>query len=150
MMDAATAQTLMALPKFGDPPAAWRQHRTHGGLATLEFGLTDPNGAALQGLHVELALNLSPRLLRTGWKMTLFKLESYTPRRAYQLDHPGRAGLKAGDHDYPHEHVAEQRIDGPPAWCTLDGAGLLHHFCARTQLVLLGPVPDIHAFKLTP
>lgn len=37
----AQARALMALHKTGCPPESWRQHRTHRGVSTLEFGVVD-------------------------------------------------------------------------------------------------------------
>lgn len=146
----AEARALMALPKWGDPPQAWSQHRTHLGMATLEFGVTDAVGAAITGMHVELAVLRHRRLRISSLKFTLFSLQGVHLERAYQLNVAGRAGLRPTDHDFPHEHMGPTRYQGAPAWCNLDLVGALALFCQRCNLTLTIAVPDVDAFALEP
>jgi len=144
----AEALAAMTVAKTGDPPQAWQQHRTHRGLATLEFGLLDPHGAAIPGLHVECVMVRGTRVAFTGWKITLFRSDGFNTQRAYQIDNPGRAGTRLGDHDFPHEHVADARQPDNPAWAGIGFAAMLDIFCQRCNLLLGGPVPDPEAFTL--
>lgn len=147
-MTEGEARAAMALPKWGDPPSSWAQHRTHRGIATLEFGVVDADGSELPGLHVELCVTRGTRVAFTAWKITLFKLDGFAPRRAYQVDNPGRSGMRPGDHEFPHEHVADARQGDNPAWQTIGFDAMLRVFCERCNLTLTGPVPDVDAFNL--
>lgn len=142
------ASAWMAMPKMGEPSEAWSQHRTHKGLSTLEFGLLDGDGAAIPGLHVEIARTAMPRVASVSWKITLFHSDGFRPRRVYQIDNPGRAGMRPGDHDFPHEHVGELRQADNPAWRLIGFPAMLEVFCQRCTLTLTGPVPDPTAFQL--
>lgn len=147
-MTEAEARALMALPKTGDPPGAWAQHRTHKGMATLEFGVLDDDGATRPGLHVECAMVRGPRAAFTAWKITLFTLDGYALRRVYQIENPGRAGMRPGDHQFPHEHVAETRQPEDATWQHITFGAMLATFCTRCNLTLTGPIPDPDAFAL--
>lgn len=142
------ARSLMALPKMGDPPQAWMQHRTHKGMATLTFGVLDLDGATHPGLHVECAVVRGPRVAFTAWKITLFYATGYALRRAYQIDNPGRAGMRPGDHQFPHEHIADARQVDNPHWHAIAFDDMLATFCNRCNLILTSFVPDPDAFNL--
>jgi len=150
MMDGHEARRIMAVRRWGDPPATWAQHRTVRGMVTMEFGVVDPLGAAIVGQHVELAVMRSQRLAQQSIKFTLFAFDGSTLERVYQLDINGRSGLRPGDHDFPHEHIGSDRIVGAPDWNTLGLRGALALFCQRCTLTIDPPVPDIDDFALRP
>lgn len=138
----------MALEKFGEPPDRWRPHRTHEGLATLEFGVVDADGALIRGLHVEISVQRSRRIRAMAMKFTLFSFENFRNQRVAQLDCPGRSGLQPGDHDFPHLHVGDLRIGGDASWSTLGFDGLLALFCRECNLTLNGPPPNLDDIAL--
>jgi len=138
----------MALTKSGDPPKEWQQHRTHAGLSTLPFGVLDPRGASIRGMHVEFAALRRPRLAGLAWKLTLFSLQNFRLLRIYQLENPGRAGMRPGDHDFPHEHVLDVRQPENPQWREFAFPAMLEHVCRQCTLTLTDSPPDIDAFAL--
>ena len=96
-------------------------------------GLVDLLGSS-RGMYVQLHVAASPKTKIVVYKFTVFKLESRSPRRVYQLDIEKYPKLPVHKHDYPHEHVWQTRYDGTAAWLGWSYTDALTHFKTRTNI----------------
>lgn len=69
------------------------------------------DGEYKRALTLEICCRESPKPRRTGYKFTIFKSELGAPRRVYQLDVYLPPICELGDHDWPHEHLGQDRVN---------------------------------------
>lgn len=148
-MNESEGRELAKLPKWGEPKEQWAQDRPN--TFTNSFGVVDADGKQIKGVHVDLAVFISPRRGQPKFVFTLHKVEHGQPERAYQIEINAREGLRPTDHAYSHEHyggdkAGRRAADQAWAFCGFERAVTL--FCERCNLTLTGPLPHYEALSL--
>ena len=142
------ARTLMALPKWGEPCASWRQDRNYPGSASNAFGVVDFQGSAIAGLQIEFEVYRAPRSRQERLTFTLRRFELGRLARVYQQEINTRPGLRPKDHAWSHEHIGTARMPADLDWSSLLFDAAVRRFCERCNLVLSADLPDLDALVL--
>lgn len=148
MISEEEAKQHAALPKWGEPCAAWTQDRNHPHCVFNSFGVLDREGATLSGLTVEFEVFRPPKLAVERYKLTLNRHEYGVPARIYQLDINRNPRYTAKDHAYSHEHLGTTRTPADPSWAMLAFPEALVRFCLLCNLTLTEPVPHFDELQL--
>lgn len=143
------ARQIMAVPKWGEPMSEWRSDRSHANTIVNAFGVVDEDGATIPGLLVEMVVFRAPRVVMERYVYTLFQLDAIGTRmRVYQIHINHKKGVRAGDHEYSHEHIGPVRIEADREWDSLSPIATEDRFCLNCTLVLDPRLPDFDAFNL--
>jgi hypothetical protein len=142
------ARAIMALPKWGDPCAAWRQDRAYPCTVSNAFGVVDVMGSAIAGIQVEFEVYRASRSCQERYTFTMRRFELGSMARVYQQEINTRPGIRQTDHARSHEHVGALRAPAGSDWSNLSFDAAVRRFCEQCSLTLTAPLPDIDALEL--
>lgn len=144
----ADAEALLAVPKTA-PEQNWEL--LSGGKIEkwrLAVGVVTEGGEYRKALAVELLCLRSQKPFRECYKLSLFRTEFGAPRRAYQLDTTNAPLCDPTDHDWPHEHVGQDRLPLAEGAHPATFETALAHFSKRANIVFDAPLESPFAFQL--
>ncbi len=148
---AAEALVQLDLPKNGDPPEDWTPSRALVGAHTMDFGVTESDGARIRGLSVKLEVRQGKAAPYEHWEFGLFLVDPGRPTsRVFQLSINKRFGIPPTAHSYPHEHVGDApRRALPDEWSTWTFDDAFRHFFRQIKLSC-PPIPHPGELRLKP
>lgn len=150
-MRRATAEPVIALPKWAEPADDWRERPS--GTKVMAVGILDADGAEIRGLSVEVLVHAGRTVKRRKIVFGLFQVEVGINERVYQLqlDTPtlfSHRDSRLGRLHGAHAHIGDEAEPCPPEsaeWSFQQG---LEYFARQINLTLLGPLPDPFEFRL--
>jgi hypothetical protein len=142
------AEALLSKPLICEDIGDWKYHRLQPSLAKMECGLMAADRSRA-GLLVQLQFSRSPKTKLPEYKLTVFKWRHTATQLVYQMHMNGVARAPKNWHDFAHEHMGAERIDGDPVWLTWNFAQALDYFCHRTNITFVPPVKDPEDFGMT-
>lgn len=145
-MPSSEARALLAHPLVCEDAPDWASHKLKPGLETLECGLLQ-NGER-SGLRVSLEFAVSPKTGITAYKFTVFRVKLGGLQRVYQLQVNAVARKPKCWHDFVHEHMGRERIQGNKEWLDWGFREALNHFCQQTNITFVPPLTDPSVFEL--
>ncbi|WP_436130961.1 hypothetical protein [Acidovorax sp. LjRoot38] len=145
-MPASEARALLAFPLICEDAPEWASHKLKPGLETLECGLLQ-NGDR-SGLRVSLEFAVSPKTGLTTYKFTVFLVKLGGLQRVYQLQVNAVARKPKCWHDFVHEHMGRERIQGKQEWLDWGFREALDYFCLQTNITFVPPLTDPSVFEL--
>lgn len=105
------------------------------------------DGEYKRAITVELSCRETKKPHRQAFLFTIFKNEYGSPKRVYQLDVFSPPICQIGEHNWPHEHIGQERIflghDYPK---TFDEC--VEYFCKKTNITFEVPMESPLEFKL--
>jgi len=152
-MQRASAESIIALPKWAEPPEEWRERPIGSGMAEMAVGIVDAQGAKIRGLSIEIYAHTGRSVKRRKIVFGLFQYEVGVNERVYQLQlsTPGlfshndaRVGRLYG----AHAHIGDEAEPCPveaAQWSFQQG---LEYFAQQINLTLIAPLSDPFEFRL--
>lgn len=132
------------------PQAPWRPSATgQREVWELVAGVTTEGGLYKKALTIELICQQTLKPYRTNYKFSLFLYEHGCKRRVYQLDTTSAPVCDEGKHDWPHQHIGQDRVVFGSSY----PAGFvesLEHFCKETNVKFEEQIESPFDFKLKP
>jgi len=113
----------------------------------LAVGVILESGLYKRELAVELTCQRTLKPERTNYKFSLFLSELGRPRRVYQLDTTSAPICDEGKHDWPHQHVGQDRVVFGSSY-PADFAAAIAHFCKATNISFEEAIESPFEFKL--
>ena len=136
------------LPKKSAPHAEWRPSAIgQREVWELAVGVILEGGLYKQALTVELICQRTLKPDRTNYKFTLFLYEHGRPQRVYQLDTTSAPICDENGHDWPHQHIGQDRVVFESSY-PADFAAAIAYFCKATNINFDEPIESPFEFKL--
>lgn len=143
------ATALLATPHVCPDMEDWWYDKNQPNLARCATGLIAADGSRA-GFYVELLFADPPKTKLIEFKFTVFKMHLAARQRVYQLHLNKVARAPKNRHDFAHEHMGSERIEGSARWLAWDFATALDYFSQRTNITFEPPVRDPSVFELRP
>jgi hypothetical protein len=142
------AEALLSQPLLCEDAGEWKYDKLQPSMARLECGLMAADRSR-SGLVVQLLFSRSPKTKLPEYKFTVFKWNHTALQRVYQLHMNGIARAPKNWHDFAHEHIGQDRVDGSPEWLKWGFDEALDYFLRRTNITFIPPLEDPEIFRLT-
>lgn len=136
------------LPKKSAPHAEWRPSAISlRETWELVIGVMTEGGLYKKALTIELWCQRTQKPDRANYKFSLFLSELGRPRRVYQLDTTSAPICDEGKHDWPHQHIGQDRVVFGSSY-PADFAAAIAHFYKATNISFEEPIESPFEFKL--
>ena len=142
------ADVLNCLPKTA-PTAGFRLIRRSAGHESWELavGVLVEGGEFKKGLTIQLVCHQTKRPFRQSFKFSLFRLEYGEAKRSYQLDTTSMPIGDLGSHEWPHEHLGQDRLNFGSNFPS-NFSDSVSHFCRATQTEFEDVLENPFEFRL--
>lgn len=136
------------LSKKVAPHAEWRPSAI--GLREtweLAVGVMVEGGLYKKALTVELWCQRTQKPDRSNYKFSLFLFDLGRPQRVFQLDTTSAPMCDEGKHDWPHQHIGQDRVVFGSSY-PANFAAAIAHFCKVTNINFAEAIESPFDFKL--
>ena len=141
------ADALLSQQKIA-PQAAWRPSAI-GQRDTWELvvGVITEGGLYKKALTIELICQRTQKPDRANYKFSLFLSEHGRPQRVYQLDTTSAPVCAEGKHDWPHQHIGQDRVVFGRSF-PVNFTQAIAHFCTTANVRFDEPIKSPFDFEL--
>ena len=136
------------LSKKSAPHAEWRPSAI-GSRETWELvvGVVVEGGLYKKALTVELWCQRTQKPDRSNYKFSLFLFELGRHQRVFQLDTTSAPMCDEGKHDWPHQHIGQDRVVFGSSYPD-NFAAAIAYFCQTTNISFEEAIESPFDFKL--
>lgn len=115
----------------------------------LAVGVTTEKGLYKKALTIELLCQQTLKPYRTNYKFSLFLSEHGRLQRVYQLDTTSAPVCDEGGHDWPHQHIGQDRVRFGSSY-PVNFADSVAYFCKAANVEFEEIIESPFDFKLRP
>lgn len=116
-------------------------------VGSLQWGVLTEQGLYKKSLTIELICQQTLKPHRINFKFSLFRTEYGRMQRVYQLDTTSAPICYEGGHDWPHQHIGQDRIVFASSY-PVNFEDSVAYFCQATNVKFEEPVASPFDFKL--
>ena len=116
----------------------------------LAVGVITEQGLYKKALTIEFICQRTLKPYRINYKFSLFLSEHGRPQRVYQLDTTSAPVCDAGGHDWPHQHIGQDRIKFDSSYYPVNFEDSVSYFCKMANVEFEEPIESPFDFKLRP
>ena len=111
--------------------------------------ITEQGGLYKKALTIEFICQQTLKPHRINYKFSLFLSEHGRMQRVYQLDTTSAPICDEGGHDWPHQHIGQDRIKFDSSY-PVNFADSVAYFCKAANVEFEEPIESPFDFKLRP
>ncbi len=115
----------------------------------LAVGVITEQGLYKKALTIEFICQQTLKPHRINYKFSLFLTEHGRSQRVYQLDTTSVPICDEGGHDWPHQHIGQDRVKFDSSY-PVNFEDSVAYFCQMTNVELEEPIDSPFVFKLRP
>lgn len=142
------AKALLSKPLHCIDAGNWEVSSGQPGTYVLAVGLVDQDGARTQ-LQAEFRYRHSYKTNIDSYTFSIFQRQPWGSDRVYQLDVRKYPMKSVSEHNKPHEHLGDRRINGDLTWLTWTFDEILARFKNETGVQFDPEITNPLDFVLT-